>query len=90
MFLETLCFRDKRKLSLWHVIAEVNTKVDMKRLTKDLGFNSGTLRFAPDEDLIRTMGITHFLSFLFLHTMAHIYPLVRMAVMTVIREESTA
>lgn len=51
-------FRDKKNLSLWHVVAAVETRVDMKKLTKDLGFGSGTLRFAPDEDLIRTEGMT--------------------------------
>jgi len=38
-------------------VALADTKVDMKKLTKELGFGSGTLRFGHDDDLFNTLGI---------------------------------
>jgi len=55
---KNLFLKDKKKNSLWLVVAHKDTNVDMKKLTKNLGFQSGTLRFAAEEILQKTLGVS--------------------------------
>lgn len=44
---------------IWIVVANANTNIDMNKLTKKLGYKSGSLRFA-NEDLLKSLcGVTH-------------------------------
>jgi hypothetical protein len=43
--------------SLWLVVARSDTELDMKKLTKELKFKSGNLRFAHDDVLLETLGV---------------------------------
>lgn len=43
---------------MWLIVAKEDTEIDMKKLTKKLGFGSGTLRFAHEDILLNTLGLT--------------------------------
>jgi len=54
---KNLFLKDKKKGSLWLVVALFDTDLDMKKLTKELKFKSGNLRFAHEDVLLDTLGV---------------------------------
>eukprot|EP01126_Amoeba_proteus_P020732 TRINITY_DN2105_c0_g1_i1.p1 TRINITY_DN2105_c0_g1~~TRINITY_DN2105_c0_g1_i1.p1 ORF type:complete len:121 (-),score=21.84 TRINITY_DN2105_c0_g1_i1:442-804(-) len=59
---KNLFLKDKKKGKLWLVVAKEDTVIDFKKLNKDFGCSSGTLRFTSDEVLETTLGMNSFLS----------------------------
>eukprot|EP01117_Protostelium_nocturnum_P001930 TRINITY_DN1257_c0_g1_i3.p1 TRINITY_DN1257_c0_g1~~TRINITY_DN1257_c0_g1_i3.p1 ORF type:complete len:184 (-),score=65.40 TRINITY_DN1257_c0_g1_i3:873-1424(-) len=54
---KNLFMKEKKKNSIWLVVALEDTPVDLKKLTKYLGFSSGSLRFAPEDVLESTLKV---------------------------------
>eukprot|EP01114_Cavostelium_apophysatum_P004623 TRINITY_DN14951_c0_g1_i1.p1 TRINITY_DN14951_c0_g1~~TRINITY_DN14951_c0_g1_i1.p1 ORF type:complete len:185 (-),score=26.97 TRINITY_DN14951_c0_g1_i1:5-559(-) len=54
---KNLFLKDKKKGSLFLVVAVHDTEIDMKKLTKYLKFKSGNLRFAADEILYQSLRV---------------------------------
>lgn len=50
--------KEKKKGILLVVVADHETKVQLKELSKFLGFGNGNLRFGPEEQLLETLKIT--------------------------------
>mmetsp|Transcript_25786 Transcript_25786/g.36258 ORF Transcript_25786/g.36258 Transcript_25786/m.36258 type:complete len:186 (+) Transcript_25786:160-717(+) len=54
---KNLFLAPKKKDKLFLVVALEDTNIDMKKLTKYLGYSSGTLRFSTEETLFQTLGV---------------------------------